>query len=375
MRIAIATDWFSPRTGGIEAQLAALAQRLASRGHEVTVITSTPGATNGTGYAVRRIAGPRVPLADVSISPTLARTLRAAIGDRFDLVHAHVSVVSPVGYLGAFAAASQGIPTVVTFHSVLRAKRLLLAAVSAVARLEERPIVWSAVSQLVAGQARSALGAADVAILPNGIDVAFWRGAAAGSGAGARPVTFVCAMRLHRKKRPRQLVAAFADAVRRAGTPARLVLAGTGPEMNALRRDIAPMSPGTIDLIGWQDRTSLRNLYAAADAFVLPTRREAFGIAALEARAAGLPVIASTHAGSRDFLRHDHNAMLCESDSDFAAVMTRFIREPALRRRLAAGESPLESYDWDAVLRAHERVYARATKATARVPAPAAAPA
>jgi glycosyltransferase involved in cell wall biosynthesis len=362
MKVAIATDWFPPRAGGIESQLATLAERLAARGHQVTVITSTPGAKSGAGYVVHRIEGPRVPLTDVCIAPGLSAVLRAAVADRFELVHAHVSVVSPVGYLSALAASSQGVPTVVTFHSVLRAKRLLLAAYNAIARLDARPIVWSAVSSLVARQVGAALGGA-VTVLPNGLELAWWRDTPRAASAGSRPVTFVTAMRLHRKKRPRQLVAAFADAVRRAGMPARLVLAGAGPEAEALRRDIASMAPANIDLVGWQDGPALRGLYAAADAFVLPTRREAFGIAALEARAAGLPVIASTRAGCRDFLRHDQNAMLCDSDAEFASAMARFVREPALRLRLAAAEDSLERYDWDAVVRKHECLYERARDA------------
>lgn len=374
MKIAMATDWFTPRRGGIESQLTGLAERLAARGHHITVITSTPGATNGPGYAIRRVDGPRLPVAGIAVSPMLARKLREAIGGQCDLVHAHVSVVSPVGYLAALSAASRGIPAVVTFHSVLRLKRLVLAAANAVGRLGQRPIIWSAVSQLVAEQARRALGSVDVHTLPNGTDLDFWRETSGASTPDRRPVTFVSAMRLHRKKRPRELVAAFARAVELAGRPARLVLAGVGPEEPALRRDISAIL-ASIDLVGWQDRTSLKALYAHADAFVLPSRREAFGLAALEARAAGLPVIASSAAGCREFLRHDHDALLCDGDDAFVAAMMRFIREPELRRRLAGAESRLERYDWEPVLAEHEKVYDLAMKATRRVLVPAAAPA
>lgn len=373
MRIAIVTDWFAPRPGGIESQLTTLAARLAVRGHQVTVITSTPGSAQGEGYTIDRIDGIQLLLSGVAISPALPGRLRRAIGDRFDLVHAHVSVVSPVAYLGAITAASRGIPTVVTFHSVLRLKQLLLRAVSAIARLHTRPVVWSAVSELVARQARGALGVSDVALLPNGIDLAFWRDTRRAAKVSP-PVTFVSAMRLHRKKRPRQLLAAFSDAVRRTGRDARLILAGVGPETDALRRDAASMR-ASVDLVGWMDSADLRNLYADADAFVLPTRHEAFGIAALEARAAGLPVIASSQAGCREFLRHGDNALLCETDADFADAMGRLIREPDVRRRLAAGDDALASYDWDAVLRRHESVYDRATKAMSGAPVAAAAPA
>lgn len=369
MRIAIATDWFLPRQGGIESQLATLAERLAGRGHQVTVLTSTRGATNGTNYALRRIDGPHLPFADVAISPMLGATLRAAIRGQFDVVHAHVSVVSPVGYLAAFAAASQGIATVVTFHSVLRFKQVLLSAANAVAQLGKLPIIWTAVSQLVAQQVRAGLGATDVDVLPNGIDLDYWREPDRADG-GTHPVTFVSAMRLHRKKRPRELVAAFARAADRAGKPARLVIAGVGPELAAVQRDIAASRSATVDVVGWQDKANLKALYRQSDAFVLPSLREAFGIAALEARAAGLPVIASRSAGCREFLQHDHNALLCDTDAEFAAAIERFVREPDLRRRLASGMDALDHYDWDVVLEKHERVYALAMKASARVRVP-----
>jgi glycosyltransferase involved in cell wall biosynthesis len=371
MRIAIATDWFAPRQGGIESQLAALADRLARRGHEVTVITSTPGASNGTRYAIRRLDGPRLPFTQVAISARLGADLRTAIGDGFDVVHAHVSVVSPVGYLAALAAASARVPTVITFHSVLRLTRFVLAAATATLGLRRLPVVWSAVSHMVAEQARAALRSGDVAVLPNGIDLGFWRGTRSRSERDT--ALFVCAMRLHRKKRPRALVDAFAAAMARTRHPARLVLAGAGPELPALRRQIARRG-ADIELIGWRDARALRDLYREASAFILPSRDESFGIAALEARAAGLPVIASRHAGCREFLRDGGDAMLCDTDGDFAAAIARFISEPELRSRLASEPASLERYDWSGVLAAHERLYGRAIAAVPRT-AVAAAPA
>ena len=370
MRIAIATDWFPPRQGGIEAQLAALATRLAARGHDVTVITSTPGASSGGGVDVRRIDGARLPGADLAISPRLPGVLRALLNEPFDVVHAHVSVMSPVGYLAAFAASARRTPTLVTFHSVLRIKRAVLALANAVLRLNRSAIVWSAVSERVAGEVRGALGPIDVGVLPNGIDLGFWRKADTDAGQSARPVTFVSAIRLQRKKRPHQLLRAFGRAVAESG-PARLVVAGSGPELRALRASADAMNghgAASVQLPGWRDAPGLKDLYRQADAFVLPTRHEAFGIAALEARAAGLPVFASRQAGCREFLRHDENALLFGSDEDLAALMARFIREPALRQRLRAGDAMLERYDWNVVLAEHERLYEIAMRRRSPVP-------
>ncbi|MGH7636194.1 MAG: glycosyltransferase family 4 protein [Gemmatimonadaceae bacterium] len=360
MRIAIATDWFAPRQGGIEAQLVALAERLSRRGHEVTVITSTPGAGQHSGYAVRSIAGPRIPGTAVIASPALLRVVRRAI-EGFDVVHAHVSVVSPLAYGAAFVAASQQVPAVVTFHSVLRLKRIALALVNAVARLDRTRVVWTAVSQLVAAQVGGALGTV-VAVLPNGIDLKFWSGARGNGRRASDIMTFASAMRMHPKKRPRPLLHAFGRAVADARSPARLVLAGAGPELDALRSEAKRIDASTgasVEFRDWLDGAALRTLYRESDAFVLPTKHEAFGIAALEARVAGLPVIASSDAGCREFLRHDETALLCATDADFAEAMTRMIRDATLRQRLGNADDALDlaRYDWDRVLDDHERAY------------------
>lgn len=378
MRIAIATDWFAPRQGGIEAQLAALADRLCRRGHQVTVITSTPGAGQHSGYAVRRIAGPRIPGTAVIAAPTLLRDLRRAI-EGFDVVHAHVSVVSPLAYAAAFVAGSQRVPAVVTFHSVLRLKRIALAAINAVARLDSAGVVWCAVSELVAAQVGRALGA-PVTLLPNGVDLQLWNGARGRSGGASRVVTFVSAMRMHRKKRPRALLRAFGQAVADAGIPARLVLAGAGPELATLRSEAKRLgaSPGaSVEFRDWLEAAALRRLYRESDAFVLPSRREAFGIAALEARAAGLPVIASRDAGCREFLRHGETALLCATDGDFAEAMAQIICDPTLRQRLENADDRLDlaRYDWDRVLDDHERAYLAAITLASGARVPSAVPA
>lgn len=371
MRIAIATDWFAPRQGGIEAQLVSLAERLARRGHDVTVVTSTPNAAGGSGYTVRGIDGLRLPGTAVIAAPSLLRDLRRAV-EGFDVVHAHVSVVSPLGYGAAFAAASQRLPTVVTFHSVLRLKRAALALVNAVARLDRADVIWTAVSDLVRSQVSRALGTG-VAVLPNGLDLEFWRaerGEARRSVSDA--VTFVSAMRMHRKKRPRALLRAFARAVSQAGMPARLILAGSGPELAALRADARRLDSSAaarVEFRDWQNPLALRSLYREVDAFVMPSRHEAFGIAALEARAAGLPVIASRDAGCREFLRHDETALLFSDDADLANTMARLMCVPGLRQRLANGNDDLGRYDWNRIIDAHERAYLAAiTLASATAP-------
>lgn len=367
MKIAIATDWFAPRTGGIEAQLARLADGLAGRGHTVDVITTTPGPAEAAGFSIRRLDVARLPGLGVAVSPLLGRRVAAELQHGYDVVHAHVSVVSPLGYLAAAMSRARGMPTAVTFHSVLRYKRHVLRVVRAVAGLQSSPIAWSAVSRLVADQAREALHA-DVAVLPNGVDLAWWRAAQQSRGvkADGDEILLVSAMRLHRKKRPRALARIVAAAAKLSGARVRLVIAGDGPERKSLEADARELPANVrVETPGWLPREDLRRIYGQADGFVLASEREAFGIATLEACAAGVPVIVLQAAGSAEFLSHGTNALLCRDDDDFRAQLARFIDNAPLREQLRRADVSLDRYDWSAVLSEHERVYRAAMSAAA----------
>jgi glycosyltransferase involved in cell wall biosynthesis len=370
VKIAIASDWFAPRLGGIESQLLQLAERLGSRAHDVDVLTSTPGANDGNAFHVRSLNVMTLPKLQLAISPALVNVLHRELQRGYDVVHAHVSVVSPVGYAAAAVARSLGLPTVLTFHSILRNKTYLLRAVNAVADVAKSAAVWSGVSDLVVHQVRHSLGEADVVALPNGIDLGFWR--ATRSPSGTRPsegTTLVSTMRLHRKKRPLQLVRAFALAATRLSAPARLLIVGDGPERAVLQREIRELGlvegRARVELLGWLDAHRLRAVYTDADGFVLPSTRESFGIAALEARAAGLPVIAMETSGSGEFLDHETNALICRDDAELMRAMVRFMSDAQLRRELAHGLTHLERYDWSAVLAQHEAAYVRAMRRAA----------
>jgi glycosyltransferase involved in cell wall biosynthesis len=367
VRIAIVSDWFAPRRGGIETQLVELAERLTISGHDVDVITSTPGARDGAGYRVRRLEAAITPRSALALSPLLIPALRRELGRGYDVVHAHVSVVSPVGYVGAAVGRALQAPVVVTFHSVLRTKAYLLRATHALTGIGRSAVLWSGVSELVAGQLRRAFGGAEVAVLPNGVDLAFWNQAPRAKK-NSGPVTLISTMRLHAKKRPRQLVRAFAEAAERAARPARLAIVGDGPERETVEREARRhgLASGEVrvEVLGWLGRNQLRARYGDSDGFVLASKRESFGIAALEARAAGLPVIAMSESGSAEFLRNDVDAMLCSTDGELIESMARFMSDGGLRTRLG-GPSSLGRYDWDTVVALHEATYLRAMKRAA----------
>jgi glycosyltransferase involved in cell wall biosynthesis len=100
--------------------------------------------------------------------------------------------------------------------------------------------------------------------------------------------------------------------------------------------------------------------YRAADVFALPSIHESFGMAALEARCAGLPVVGMRRSGVTEFLRHDETALLARDDAEFAQFLARLALGDAARRRLAETDPQLERFDWSTVAAENLAAYERA---------------
>ena len=133
-----------------------------------------------------------------------------------------------------------------------------------------------------------------------------------------------------------------------------------------------------VRIVGNLECDELQRLYRAADVFAFPSTVEGFGLAALEALASGLPVVASELDAFTTFLEHGRSALLVPvgDSAALAQALARVARDPAVRARLRAGGLTVaESYSWDAAAAVHEHVYdefLRVRRRAARVPEPAA---
>jgi len=366
MRVALASDWFLPRVGGIELHLRDLALALRAAGVDARIVTTTRGEPVVDGVPVHRVHTPLLPGAGVAFSPGALDAIDRMIRrEAFDLVHSHASIVSPVAFAGAVAARRAGLPSVVTFHSMLHRSSFLLGASDALFAWRTGGVVLSAVSSVVAAQVARWIPGASVGVLPNGLDTAFWR---AGVGVPSNDeIVFASAIRLSRKKRPLRLIRAFAESVRfvAGAPPMRLIVAGAGPEAGPMRRLADELGVGErVELPGQLSRAALRDLYARSHAFVLPSERESFGIAALEARTAGLPVVAMLASGVRDFIRQGVDGLLARNDAELSRHISRLALDAPfreyVRHRNAITTPP---YDWSDVSAMHLELYAVAAAA------------
>lgn len=124
-----------------------------------------------------------------------------------------------------------------------------------------------------------------------------------------------------------------------------LAIAGDGPEAGALRELAAALGiTDAVRFLGRRDDAG--DLLAACDLFVLPSRAEGLGVAALEALGAARAVIATRVGGLADLIVDGQCGLLVPPDdaAALAAAMRRLVDDPSLRARLAAaGPSRLDA--------------------------------
>jgi glycosyltransferase involved in cell wall biosynthesis len=366
VKVALVCDWFAPRVGGIELHLRDLAARLITAGREVVIVTPTPGSDTVDGIRVARVTSTRAPHFGFLMTRAGVRALGDAMAaERPDVVHAHVSIVSPAALGGARYANERRLPLVVTFHSVVPQMQALARVAGAMLGASRWHACFSAVSERVACDVAPFAMGRPIHVLPNGIDVDFWRATPPSANAARDETTsLLTVMRLNPKKRPLALVGLMKRLATLVGPRRRIRLrvAGDGPWRARLGRAVERSGLSReIVLLGHQSREQLRDLLAESDMFVLPTILESFGLAALEARCAGVPVVAMRASGVAEHIVHDVNGLLADSDAELALHVALLARDPVRRAALASwNRETTPPVDWPQVLERHLALYRQA---------------
>lgn len=359
MRILHVSDHYLPVLGGIETHVAGLAGRQVARGDDVTVLTNAPRTADG-----RRV--------DDS-GPVTVRRVRSTLEGfgvdfaAFDVVHVHLSVLAPFSAPVAALAARRGAPTVVTVHSLWNGMGPIPAAAAGLAGLRSAPVHWTAVSQVAADQlGRRLPRGTHVQVLPNAVDVAPRPRTPGHRHDGT--VRLVSTMRIARRKRPTQLLGMF-DALRRSvDVPVRLTIVGDGPLRHRLERRLRHAGlQDAVTLTGRVEPVDVRNILAGADLYVAPAVLESFGLAALEARCVGLPVVGHSGTGMTEFVSDGVEGLLCTSDADMVTRLRGLVEDHQLRRRISEHNRTVTTpLTWENTLARHETTYTRAVSAPAR---------
>jgi len=362
--------------GGSGVVATELAHALAGRGHHVHIISSEPPFRWRDGVPRLSFTPVEVPSYPLFREPqyllALTNTLvRVAREQRLDIVHAHYAVPhATAAYLADQMLTSlPDIPaprTVTTLHGT---DITLVGSDPSYALVVGFSIEQShgvtAVSHSLRADTVGTLGIRRaIRVIPNFLDCAVYarrpdqelRQRICPAGAGEAVVMHVSNFR------PVKRLAAVIDVFRsiRQRVPAKLVLVGDGPDRAAAERRAAEHGlTGAVMFAGEQQ--DLVPWLSVADLFLLPSDKESFGLAALEAMACQVPVVTSNVGGLPEIVEDGVTGFTCPPDA--VAMMAdrsvALLTTPDLRRRItrAAVEMVRTRYCTDAIVPLYEAHY------------------
>jgi len=367
MRIALVTDWFYPRVGGIEQHVLSLARRLHASGHDVRVITPWPGPDDVDGVPVLRVPIRLVPGLRVSLNPwRLARRLGPLLQHgEYDVIHSHMSVGSTASMVAIYLGSRAGVPVLTTLHSVYRGLGWVYVLAQPILRWRQWTFQATAVSEAVAEDFRWMAPGRPIDVLQNAIDPHEWV-REEGTPTPGR-LRLVTAARLQRRKRVDALIKIFAKLREEVGLTIEVTLEiiGDGPDRRKLTRLCKRLALGnSVRFLGAGSAEDVRAMLSRGDIFANACVLESFGIAALEALSCGLPVVARSEGGVGSFIEDGENGALVASDSEMLSKLVELAtdreRLVALRRG-ASGGIPA-AYSWETLLDRHVELYRELTE-------------
>lgn len=340
LKIAIASDWFYPKVGGIESHIDELARNLLYKGHEPLVITHDyrymKPYVDSFPYQVKRFSG-FVYFKKHHVSMGVKQIWRINEfykREGFDITHVH-SIYSPFSV--ATSGVSRGlrnVPVVATNHSFYGAPKYLDVIIGRFLRKNLNKIdTFIAVSTPVARDTKNLLGGdlndRHILVLPNGIDTEKWRPPEpeereqARRGLGLRDELMILYLgRMTERKQAHRIPFMLREALRISKISKRkvkVVMVGNGPTRPVLEKNLKSTGIGEItEVYDFMERGRLLPLYWASDIILMPGILEAFPVVGLEAMATGRMVIGRNESGLSDMVVDGVTGLLAKSEEEMA---------------------------------------------------------
>ncbi|MEU4111409.1 D-inositol-3-phosphate glycosyltransferase [Streptomyces sp. NPDC048208] len=392
--------------GGMNVYIVELAQRLAAINIEVEIFTRAtagdlaPKVELAPGVLVRHIdAGPYEGLAKEELPAQLCAfthgVMQAWAGHRpgyYDLVHSHYWLSGHVGWL---AAQRWGVPLVHAMHTMAKVKNASLAVGDTpepAARVIGETQIVSAARRLIANTAGEAAelvqhydaDPAKVAVVHPGVNLDRFRPLDGRAAARARlglpqdALIPLFAGRIQPLKAPDVLLHAVAHLLDERPELRREIVVPVvgGPSGSGLAKPegLQKLAArlGIADVVRFRPpvgQEQLADWFRAASVLVMPSYNESFGLVAIEAQAAGTPVLAAAVGGLPVAVRDGETGFLVQGHdpADYARVLRRFADDPGLSDRMgAAAARHALGFGWDASAAATADVYAAATQSHRR---------
>jgi N-acetyl-alpha-D-glucosaminyl L-malate synthase BshA len=366
--------------GGSGVMATELAKSLASRGHDVHLISTELPFRLGEfhpGLRFHQVDTPTYPLfREPQYILSLAnKVVQVARDHDLGVIHAHYAVPhATAAYLAREVLrstnAGQRVPRVVT---TLHGTDITLTGndpsySQIVAFSIEQSDAVTAVSESLRAATRAELGIErDIVVIPNFLDCTVHRRTPVPglrerlTGGDPRAKLVVHVSNFRPVKRVDAVVQIF-DRIRRH-VPSRLLLVGDGPDLPSAQRLAHDLGiGGLVDPLGAQH--DVLPLLSVSDVFLLPSAQESFGLAALEAMACEVPVVASNVGGLPEVIENGVSGFVHPpNDLDgMADTAVNLLTDPRLHRRIAttAATRVHELFCEERVVPMYEALYAKA---------------
>ncbi|MGH8594141.1 MAG: glycosyltransferase family 4 protein [Gammaproteobacteria bacterium] len=359
-KVALVSDWYYPKAGGIEYSINSLARNLRLLGHKVHIITRTRKGYNETelqeGIPVLRFAGAGI--GGRLISPKAFGALRRHLmTSDYDIIHVH-GLDSPMAMAALFFSRRASLPTVTTNHSLVGNISIRCPVLSICRFFLKASDVVIAVSSAVRKESRLITGR-PVYLVPNGVDSSSPNGAQQGFQIDKKGRLIIASVSRMTKKKGVDDLVQIAPRLLQACDKLLFLMIGEGPQRVKLERRVGRLGIARHFLFTGQiSRATVLTLLEQADIFVLPSKREAFGIAILEAFSKALPVVARNHSGVSDIIDHNRTGLLADDADELAEHLQSLIANSDLCRTLArAAEREVIKYQWIDIAKRVESIY------------------
>lgn len=371
MRVALVSDWYYPKIGGVAAHMHNLAIKLRERGHEVAIVTNnrTTGKEEDLeryGIELIKIPGIVSPILDVNLTYGLksSEELNEFLKD-FDVIHSH-HAFTPLALKAVKAGRAMGKATLLTTHSISFAHEsklwealgFTIPLFTSYLKYPHRIIAVSKAAKAFIEHFTSV----PISIVPNGVDDKRFFPAKnreeikAKFGLEGNIVLYVS--RMSYRKGPHVLLNAFSKI-----EDATLVMAGSGEMLPFLKAQAKFLGiEDRVVFMGYVPDDVLPEVFRMADIFVLPSvSSEAFGIVVLEAMASGVPVVATDVGGIPEVVKENEAGLLVPpgNELELREAIQKLLNDEELRKQYGSkGRKAVEEkYSWDKVVVEIEKIY------------------
>jgi glycosyltransferase involved in cell wall biosynthesis len=365
MRIALCTEIFNPSFGGVEKRVYETTRRMEKKGIRVDIYTSSEITEETSRFHIKQVSPFTI------IRPpkrSFVRSLRFWLALIRELRKNEYDIIDANGHLVPLPCSIAGMlrkkPVIATIHD-LYLKDWKYMAVGAsryigqvmenlMCRFPYTKIITVNTSLKKAFHDKFKIPEDKVLVVPNGITIKEIDAIKAGK---RNDNTILFVGRLVPQKNVELLIKAFSEALKKI-PGLKLEIVGDGfdrKRLESLSKELG-VSKSTVFLGAMKNSEVLKKIKEST-IFVMPSKRESFGITILEAMACHTPVISTATEGPLDYIMSENNGFLTRlgdagdgDASEMGAKIVLLAKNKALRKKIAANaRKTAESYDWDKI--------------------------